>query len=121
MSCICCRYLRATKWETAAAAIGRLEGTLKWRREYGLYDKVNAASLEPEVGCCALGGYPCMADWDVAQAVTGKEILFGFDVQGRPALYTPPNRQSTTDPVRQVQFVVWMLERCIDQMQAGVE
>ena len=56
-----------------------------------------------------------------AQAVTGKEILFGFDVQGRPALYTPPNRQSTTDPVRQVQFVVWMLERCIDQMQAGVE
>ena len=43
------RYLRATKWD-ANAAIERLEGTLKWRREYGIYDKITPEHVEPEVG-----------------------------------------------------------------------
>ena len=46
------RYLRATKWKSAGAAITRLETTLKWRRDFGLYDLVNAAHVEPEV--CAI-------------------------------------------------------------------
>ena len=42
------RYLRATKWNSANVAIERLEGTLKWRREYGIYD-MTAEHVEPEV------------------------------------------------------------------------
>ena len=56
-----------------------------------------------------------------SQAVTGKQITFGFDTKGRPAFYMIPSRQNTTDPVRQIQFVVWMLERIIDLMGPGVE
>lgn len=46
---IFCRYLRAVKWKTTKAAIQRLEATLKWRREYGIYDVVSANHVEPEV------------------------------------------------------------------------
>lgn len=53
------RFLRATKWSSAKAAIERLEGTLKWRREFGIYD-ISAELVEPE-------------------AVTGKEVAFGYD------------------------------------------
>ncbi|KAF7336683.1 CRAL-TRIO domain-containing protein C23B6.04c [Mycena venus] len=95
------RYLRASKWKVDVA-IQRLEATLKWRREYGLYDTVTAEHVEPE-------------------AVTGKEILLGFDVNGRPALYLIPSRQNTTESTRQIQFNVWMLERCINLMPQGVE
>ena len=55
------------------------------------------------------------------QAVTGKEIIFGVDTKGKPAFYMIPSRQNTSDPVRQIQFVVWMLERAIDLMGPGVE
>ncbi|KAJ7475911.1 CRAL/TRIO domain-containing protein [Mycena latifolia] len=95
------RYLRASKWKVDTA-IHRLEETLKWRREYGIYDTVTADHVEPE-------------------AVTGKQILLGFDVNGRPGLYLLPSRQNTTESTRQVQFTVWMLERCIDLMPPGVE
>ncbi len=42
-------YLRATKWNSAKAAIERLEGTLKWRRGFGIYG-ISADLVEPEVG-----------------------------------------------------------------------
>jgi hypothetical protein len=45
------RYLRATKWNSANVAIERLEGTLKWRREFGVYDDSMAELVEPEVRC----------------------------------------------------------------------
>ncbi|KAF9468031.1 CRAL-TRIO domain-containing protein [Collybia nuda] len=103
LSCECLlRYLRAVKWKSSNAAIERLEATLKWRREYGLYDLVTASHVEPE-------------------AVTGKEILFGFDMKNRPGFYMFPSRQNTDEPTRQIQFAVWMLERCIDLMGPGVE
>lgn len=41
-------YLRASKWK-GSSAIQRLESTLKWRREFGLYDLVNAKHVEQEV------------------------------------------------------------------------
>ncbi|KAF9030872.1 CRAL/TRIO domain-containing protein [Hymenopellis radicata] len=96
------RFLRAVKWKSADAAIRRLEVTLKWRREFGLYDKVNAAHVEPE-------------------ALTGKQVIFGYDTHGRPALYLIPSRQNTTENPCQVDFTVWMLERTIDLMGPGVE
>lgn len=44
------RYLRATKWHGSQAAIKRLEETLLWRREFGLYDeRCSAKNIEPEV------------------------------------------------------------------------
>lgn len=51
---LCCtyelyRYLRATKWAGAEQAIKRLEDTLRWRRQFGLYDKIKAEYIEPEV------------------------------------------------------------------------
>lgn len=103
LSCECLlRYLRATKWKSAAAAIQRLEATLKWRREYSIYNDVSAGHVEPE-------------------AVTGKQVLFGYDVRGRPGLYLFPSRQNTAEPTRQIQFTVWMLERTVDLMGPGVE
>lgn len=42
------RYLRATTWNTDAT-LQRIEETLKWRREFGLYDVVTAELVEPEV------------------------------------------------------------------------
>ncbi|KAJ3530524.1 hypothetical protein NM688_g7694 [Phlebia brevispora] len=97
------RYLRATKWHSADAAIKRLEDTLAWRREFGLYDdRLKSATVEPE-------------------AVTGKEVIFGYDVNGRPALYLCPSKQNTKESIKQVEFNVFMLERCIDLMGPGVE
>jgi phosphatidylinositol/phosphatidylcholine transfer protein len=55
------------------------------------------------------------------QAVTGKQITFGYDAKGRPAIYMIPSRQNTADPFRQIQFVVWMLERAMELMGPGVE
>ncbi|KAJ7170796.1 CRAL-TRIO domain-containing protein [Mycena crocata] len=95
------RYLRASKWKVDVA-IRRVEDTLKWRREYGVYDTVTAEHVQSE-------------------AVTGKQILLGYDTSNRPGMYLIPSRQNTTESTRQVQFTVWMLERCIDLMPAGVE
>ncbi|KAG6329768.1 hypothetical protein ID866_9322 [Astraeus odoratus] len=65
------RYIRATKHDVAAS-IKRLEDTLKWRREFGIYDTLTADLVEPE-------------------GLTGKEFLFGYDTLGRPGLYMCPS------------------------------
>ncbi|KAH9994862.1 CRAL/TRIO domain-containing protein [Russula vinacea] len=96
------RYLRATKWNSANVAIERLEGTLKWRREFGVYDDSMAELVEPE-------------------AVTGKMITFGYDTHRRPAVYMIPSRQNTEESPRQIQFVVWMLERALDLAGPDIE
>ena len=44
------------KWASAQAAIKRLEATLKWRREYGIYDLITASHVEPEVLYLQLSG-----------------------------------------------------------------
>ncbi|KAH9015191.1 CRAL/TRIO domain-containing protein [Lactarius hengduanensis] len=95
------RYLRATKWSSAKAAIERLEGTLKWRREFGIYD-LSADLVEPE-------------------AVTGKEVVFGYDTLRRPALYMIPSRQNTEESPRQIQYTFWALERALELTGPGVE
>ncbi|RDX57013.1 CRAL/TRIO domain-containing protein [Lentinus brumalis] len=103
LSCECLlRFIRAVKWASAQAAIKRLEGTLKWRREYGLYDLITASYVEPE-------------------AVTGKMVLWGYDVDNRPALYLRPSKQNTEESIRQVHYVVWALERLTELMGPGVE
>lgn len=99
------RYLRATKW-IVKDAIKRIESTISWRREFGINfqddDKniVNAHLVEPE-------------------SLTGKEVVLGFDNEARPCLYLKPGRQNTKTSHRQVQHLVYFLEKCIDFMPSG--
>lgn len=94
------RYLRAAKWNLAAAKT-RVVGTLVWRREYGVYTHT-AEYISPE-------------------NETGKQYILGYDNEGRPCHYLNPARQNTKTSERQVQHLVWMLERVIDLMPPGQE
>jgi len=94
---------------------------LKWRREFGIYgDIVSAKHVEPEV--CGQHYHIEMPEGITPfQAVTGKEIVFGYDTKGRPGFYMIPSRQNTDEATRQIQFAFWMVERCVDLMEPGVE
>ncbi|KAK2804286.1 hypothetical protein FQN51_002377 [Onygenales sp. PD_10] len=89
------RYLRATKWNVPAA-VTRLQATLTWRREYGLH------KLTP--------------DYISIENETGKQVILGYDVSGRPCLYLNPGRQNTEHSDRQIQHLVFMLERVVELM-----
>lgn len=89
------RYLRATKWNVKEAET-RLRSTLTWRREYGL------EKLTP--------------DYISIENETGKQVLIGYDNDGRPCLYLNPARQNTEHSDRQIEHLVFMLERVIDLM-----
>lgn len=99
------RYLRATKWHVDEA-IDRIEMTLAWRREFGIdhiLEKdniVNGELTSPE-------------------NETGKEVILGYDNDSRPCLYLKPGRQNTKTSQRQVQHLVYMLEKVIDYMPSG--
>jgi hypothetical protein len=95
------RYLRATKW-VVADAIKRIECTLGWRRQFG---------VDPET--------TLTADLVSEEGETGKEVILGFDNDSRPCLYLKPGRQNTKASHRQVQHLVYMLERVIEFMPAG--
>ncbi|KAI4214223.1 MAG: hypothetical protein LQ351_003308 [Letrouitia transgressa] len=94
------RYLRATKWSVNEAST-RLLSTLTWRHEYGL-EKHTADYISPE-------------------NATGKQVIFGYDVAGRPCLYLNPAKQNTERSLKQVEHLVFMLERVIDLMPPGQE
>jgi len=94
------RYLRASKW-IVPTAITRLLATLTWRREYGVESHT--------------------ADYISEENETGKQVLLGFDTQGRPCLYLNPHKQNTKRSDKQIQHLVYMLERCIDLMPPGQE
>lgn len=95
------RYLRAVKWTSAAAAEKRLLDTVIWRREYGT------------------NGFT--ADYISPENETGKLIILGYDNEGRPCLYMDPSKQNTDKSDRQVHNLVFMLEKAVDLMPAGVE
>lgn len=95
------RYLRATSWHGVDAASKRLLATLTWRREYGLAKFTQEyISIENE---------------------TGKQTIFGYDMDGRPCLYMNPSKQNTAKSDRQLHHLVFMLERIIDLMPPGQE
>ncbi|KAK0727853.1 hypothetical protein B0T26DRAFT_638468 [Lasiosphaeria miniovina] len=89
------RYLRATKWHEKESE-KRLLATLTWRREYGV-DDLTFDHISPE-------------------NETGKQVLLGYDNQCRPCHYLFPGRQNTPASPRQVQHLVFMVERVIDLM-----
>lgn len=94
------RYLRASKWSLPDAT-KRLLTTLVWRREYILHEH--------------------NADYFSEENSTGKQVIFGWDVATRPCLYLNPGRQNTPRSEKQVQHLVFMLERTIDLMGPGQE
>ncbi|KAL8908148.1 MAG: hypothetical protein Q9207_000971 [Kuettlingeria erythrocarpa] len=94
------RYLRATKWDVPQAAT-RLQATLTWRHEYGL-ENHTPEYISPE-------------------NATGKQVLLGYDVAGRPCLYLNPGKQNTERSNKQVEHLVFMLERTLDLLPAGQE
>lgn len=94
------RYLRATKW-TVDDSAKRLRATLAWRREYGL-DDFTPDYISPE-------------------QETGKQMIVGFDRQGRPCQYLNPARQNTDTSPRQLHHLFYMVERVTDLMPPGVE
>jgi len=57
----------------------------------------------------------------ILKGETGKLVVFGFDIKGRPIFYMIPSRQNTEESPRQMQYTVWLLERCIDLMPPGTE
>lgn len=94
------RYLRATKWNVHDAIV-RLEKTLVWRREYGIEKHTS--------------------DYINIEMATGKMVVQGFDNNGRPCLYMDPSKQNTEKSPRQIQALVFLLERMIDLMEPGQE
>ncbi|KIW64680.1 hypothetical protein PV04_09598 [Phialophora macrospora] len=94
------RYLRATNWNVAQAET-RLRNTLVWRREYGLEKHTK--------------------DYISIENATGKQLILGWDLEGRTCQYMRPSKQNTERSDRQIQHLVFMLERSIDMMPPGQE
>ncbi|KAG8742616.1 hypothetical protein FRC10_001214 [Ceratobasidium sp. 414] len=92
----CCgRYMRAAKWRLDDGK-KRIKGTLEWRREF------KPDLIPPE---------------EVRiESESGKIILNGFDVDGRPILYMRPGRENTETSPRQIRHLIFCLERAIDFM-----
>lgn len=95
------RYLRATKWDPKESII-RLEGTLKWRREFGLYDRITSDYVKPE-------------------GVTGLAVALGYDTSSRPNVYLFPSQQITEPTMRQVEYAFFVLEQSLELTGPGVE
>lgn len=94
------RYLRATKWDLSQAT-KRLMGTLTWRREYGLLGFTH--------------------DYISPENETGKQVILGYDHEGRPLLYLNPSKQNTERSPRQLQHLFYNIERVIEVMPPGQE
>ncbi|CAE6475476.1 unnamed protein product [Rhizoctonia solani] len=91
----CARYMRAAKWKLEDGK-KRIQGTVAWRREY------KPDLIPPE---------------DVRiESESGKIILNGFDIDGRPILYMRPGRENTETSPRQIRHLIFCLERAIDFM-----
>ena len=52
---------------------------------------------------------------------SGKQVILGYDNSARPCLYLNPGKQNTKKSERQIQHLVYMLDRVIDMMDPGQE
>ncbi|KAM9905730.1 hypothetical protein OXX69_007079 [Metschnikowia pulcherrima] len=102
------RYLRATKWKVSAT-IKRIEDTIVWRRTFGVVEIKGHTDPKKLIT-------PEMVE---PENVTGKNLILGYDIDNRPCLYLRNGYQNTSASIRQVQHLVFMLERVIQFMPAG--
>ncbi|RKP10641.1 CRAL-TRIO domain-containing protein [Thamnocephalis sphaerospora] len=98
--CCLARYLRASQWDTDVAT-ERLAKTLVWRHEHRPH-LLSPAYVESE-------------------AVTGKIIVDGFDLKGGPVIYITPRLENTKSSQRQIDHMIFFLERAVAVMPPGVE
>jgi hypothetical protein len=94
------RYLRASSWNVAQAET-RLKNTLIWRREYGVEKHTK--------------------DYISVEQETGKQLLLGWDNEGRTCEYMRPSRQNTERSDRQIEHLVFILERAVELLPPGQE
>ncbi|ODQ81606.1 hypothetical protein BABINDRAFT_165145 [Babjeviella inositovora NRRL Y-12698] len=97
------RYLRATKWNVTNA-IKRIEETMIWRRSFG------CSGTETDL---------LTAELISEENETGKMFIFGYDNDNRPCLYLRNGYQNTKPSIKQVQHLVFMLEKVITFMPPG--
>ncbi|UZJ56954.1 hypothetical protein CBS101457_006274 [Exobasidium rhododendri] len=92
------RYGKAVKWDLNQAK-KRAADTMQWRREF-----------KPDL---------LVPDKVKIEGETGKHIISGFDYSSRPILYLRPGRENTSPSPRQIEYLVWSLERAIDFCPEG--
>ena len=102
------RYLRASKWKLDVA-IKRVKETIIWRRTFGVVEIPNHTDPTKLV----------TADLVESENATGKHLILGYDNDNRPCLYLRNGYQNTPPSIKQVQFLVFMLERVIQFMPPG--
>lgn len=102
------RYLRASKWKSDVA-IKRIVDTLVWRRTFGVVEIPGHSDPKNRV----------TADLVEPENTTGKNLIVGYDNDNRPCLYLRNGYQNTSASIRQVQHLVFMLERVIQYMPPG--
>lgn len=91
------RVLRSRQFDYDAS-LKRLEETIVWRRDFGVENLLSEEKLKNIR----------------IEGESGKEIVCGFDLAGRPVLYMHPSRQNTLPNEAQIDFVVFCLERALD-------
>ncbi|GAM28852.1 hypothetical protein SAMD00019534_120280, partial [Acytostelium subglobosum LB1] len=94
------RYLRAREYDLNAS-FNLLKGTLEWRKSYKV-DEITAEYLSYE-------------------ASTGKQYCYGKTKDGKPVIYMRPVRENTKNYERQIQLLVYTLERAIEQIDNSTE
>ena len=100
------RYLKATDWNVDHS-IERITQSLAWRREFG----INHLGEE--------NGDTVTSDLVAIENETGKQVILGYDNEVSPILCFKHGMQNTKNSRRQVQHLVFMLERVIDFMPMG--
>lgn len=94
------RYLRAREWNLDKSE-KMLRATLEWRREYKPHE------IDPN---------PLSAS-----GLSGKLFINGKDKEGRPLVFMIPRNENSKDYENNVKYLVYILERAVDQMEDGVE
>jgi hypothetical protein len=95
-----CRYLRARDWNLNKS-YKMLRDTLKWREEFKV-EQITAEHVKEE-------------------AKTGKMFKRGHDALGRPTVYMTPQRENSKNYTKNLQLLVYTIERAIDSLPEGVE
>ncbi|EGG23115.1 cellular retinaldehyde-binding/triple function domain-containing protein [Cavenderia fasciculata] len=92
------RYLRARDYNVKAA-FELFQGTLKWRKEFKP-DEINPDKLSYE-------------------ASSGKQYCGPFTTKSRPLITMAPRKENTKNYERQIQLLVYTIERAITKMDAS--